>query len=107
VGKDRTGWAVASVLMYLGVSWDDIVEDYLDSNRLLGDAVEVLLARVADRGGDPDAIETMLVVREEYLETFRTTMLASYGSIEGYVEDGLGLGPEFGARLREALVEPA
>lgn len=106
VGKDRTGWAIASVLLFLGVDWDDVVDDYLDSNRLLGEAVDLLLARVSDRGGDPDAIKTMLVVREEYLETFRTTMIESYGSIEGYVRDGLCLGPEVGARLREALVEP-
>lgn len=106
VGKDRTGWAVAATLMYLGVAWDDVVADYLDSNRLLAEAVDVLLARVADRGGDPEPIEAMLVVREEYLATFRDRMVESYGSIEAYVEVGLGLGPEFGSRLRGALVEP-
>jgi len=104
-GKDRTGWAVASILWYLGVSWDAVLADYLKSNELLGDAISRVLQRFAEAGGDPGLIEPMLVVSEDYLNAFRLQVQESFGSITSYVEVGLGLGPTGGAALRSALTE--
>lgn len=85
VGKDRTGWAIASILWYLGVTWEDIVEDYLKSNKSLEFATSRVLERVSQLGGDPKIIEPMLVVREEYLMEFREAVMSRFGSVTAYV----------------------
>jgi protein-tyrosine phosphatase len=105
VGKDRTGWAIASILWYLGVDWDDVLVDYLKSNDSLEFATSRVLERVSQLGGDPGVIEPMLVVREEYLMEFRRAVISRFGSITSYVEDGLGLGSAGGSALRVAMIK--
>ncbi|NED69939.1 tyrosine-protein phosphatase, partial [Streptomyces sp. SID10244] len=39
-GKDRTGWAAASLLTLLGVSTDDVYQDYLLTNERLVPALK-------------------------------------------------------------------
>ncbi|THA56283.1 hypothetical protein E6R62_10770, partial [Streptomyces sp. A1136] len=37
-GKDRTGWASATLLTALGVPWETVMADHLASNGLAADA---------------------------------------------------------------------
>ncbi|MHB1594241.1 MAG: tyrosine-protein phosphatase [Streptosporangiaceae bacterium] len=104
-GKDRTGWAAAVTLMLVGVRDDDVMLDYLRTNRDLLPALQPLLDRFARAGGDPSLLRPVLGVQRAYLDTAITEMRSRFGSIEGYVRDGLGLPADTIAALRAALTE--
>jgi protein-tyrosine phosphatase len=90
-GKDRTGWAAASLQLFLGVSEDLVVQDFMASNVHLGPMFQSFFDDFAARGGDADLIAEFLWVRPEYLEAALDEMRRSFGTIERYFEDGLGL----------------
>ena len=90
-GKDRTGWACASLQLFLGVPQDEVLEDYLESNRRILPKYAPHIAAHAARGGDPAILEPMLAVRAEYLDASIEAALRAHGSIEGYFRSGLGL----------------
>ncbi len=104
-GKDRAGWSAAALLMLLGVSDADVMTDYLLSNEQLVPAVQPLVDRFAAAGGDPDMLRQVLGARPEYLEAALEEMASSYGTIERYFEEGLGLDPERLFALRTALTD--
>ena len=47
----------------------------------------------------------MIGVEQGYLAAALDEMHTRYGTIEGYFTDGLGLGPDVQAALRDALIE--
>ena len=106
-GKDRTGWAAAATLLFLGVSREDVFRDYLLTNRDLLPALKPLYERFRDAGGDPHLLDPVLGVDAAYLTTALDEMQARFGSIEGYVTDGLRIDESTQQRLRQALIEPA
>ncbi len=106
-GKDRAGWSVAVLLLLLGVPEEAVVEDYLASNAALtGLHAEMTDEWVAD-GRDPALLEPMLGVRVEYLEAALDEVRRGFGSIDGYVESGLAIGPMTRRRLVATFVERA
>jgi protein-tyrosine phosphatase len=86
-GKDRTGFGAALILHALGVASDVIDEDYLLTNRYykrdpaasseLPEQVRAVLARVDG----------------SFLAAALEAVRANYGSLDGYLSDGLGVGP--------------
>ncbi|WP_394288083.1 tyrosine-protein phosphatase [Corynebacterium variabile] len=102
-GKDRTGWAAASLMLLLGVDEDAVTEDYLRTNTDLLPALQPVLDRFAEQGGDPDALLPVLGVREEYLRTALAEVDALFGGIHGYTTDGLGLTEQDLDRLTDAV----
>ena len=104
-GKDRTGWASASMLMLLGVSDDDVMREYLLTNDQLLPALRPAIDRFASVGGDPELLRRVLGVAPEYLDSALDEMRKRYGTIEGYFSDGLGLGAEVQTALRDAFVD--
>ena len=90
-GKDRTGWACAALQMVLGVPYEAVVEDYLESNRRILPKYQPHLSAFAAKGGDPEVLMPVLSVRPEYLEVAVQEACREYGSIEGYFRAGLGL----------------
>lgn len=99
-GKDRTGWASASLLTLLGVSRDDVFDDYLLTNQRLLPALRPLFDRFAEAGGDPDSLLPVLGVDPAYLESSFDEVDVHFGNIEGYFVDGLGLGDDALEQLR-------
>jgi protein-tyrosine phosphatase len=104
-GKDRTGWAVASLQLLLGVPADVVMEDFLASNEYLGPMFGPFLDDFAARGGDPDLIADFLWVRPPYLESALDEMRATYGTIERYFKEGLRLDDGALRALRVAFFE--
>ena len=97
-GKDRTGFGAALLLSALGVAWDDIMQDYMATNRLWKpDSV------LADRLPD-DVAQTLLRVHEEMLDAAFAALKREYGSTDRYLERVLGLDATARERLREMLV---
>lgn len=104
-GKDRTGFAIACVLWALGVDHEAVVADYVQSNVRLADRHEHVIERAAQQGiDDPTPLLEMLDCRREYLDAGRDAAVATYGSIDNFVRDGLGLDAATVAALRAALL---
>lgn len=104
-GKDRTGWVAAVLLTTLGVTWDDVMDDYL----LSGPAVRELLAPYREhfeaQGGDVEALDRAISVYPHYLEAARDEAHATFGDWDSYVRDGLGVDTDTRAALLQRLVQ--
>jgi protein-tyrosine phosphatase len=105
-GKDRTGWAVAVLLLALGVPEPVVMEEYLLSGPAIAALFAPHLAEFAGRGGNPDLVRPLLEVRPEYLGAGLAAMRAGYGTVEAYLAEGLGVDEQVRAALRQAFVEP-
>ena len=106
-GKDRTGWAAAVLLLFLGVPYDAVMADYLLSADRLAGTFRPTLDAFAARGGDPDLLLPLVGVRPSYLETALDEMRRAYGTVEAYVANGLGIDTGARQNLRARLVQPA
>ena len=100
-GKDRTGWAAASLLALLGVSKEKIYEDYLLSNQYLLPFHQREIDAFAAKGGDPEILISLFGVKRAYLDAAFDEMHNRYGSIEQYFSKGLGIGPATQQKIRE------
>jgi len=104
-GKDRTGWAAASMLMLLGVPDEAVMQEYLLTNEQLLPALKPVFDRFEAMGGDPELLLPVFGVRQEYLEAALDEMRSRFGTVEGYFTEGLGLDAEVLQALRDAFIE--
>lgn len=104
-GKDRTGWAAASLLLFLGVSEEDVTHDYLQTNVQLLPALQPVFDSFATAGGDADLLKSVYSVDRSYLDTALGVAVERYGSIEGYFADGLKLDADTLQAIRDRLTE--
>lgn len=114
-GKDRTGFASALVLSALGVSWDDIVQDYLLSNPYRESEneryLDIIAATAAQARGVPiedldlSVIRALFFVDPAAINAAREEMVRDYGSVEAYLSEALGFGESAQERLRAELLE--
>jgi protein-tyrosine phosphatase len=111
-GKDRTGVSCALVLAALGVGREDIVADYVRTGTYRerfpqGDAerAKVVTGAITDLGGyPPQAIELIRTAAASYIEAALDSAEARYGSLEGYLAEGLGLESHVIDALRARLL---
>lgn len=114
-GKDRTGFAAALVLSALGVSWDDIVDDYMLSNPYRETEneryLEMIAATAAQARGVPvedldlSVIRALFFVEPAAINAARDQMVQDYGSVEAYLDEALGFGELAQSQLRTELLE--
>lgn len=95
-GKDRTGLLAALTHHLLGVSRDDMVEDFLATNTavdLAGRAPGIARQIEAMTGHAPseDAVVAFLGVEPAYLEAAFDAIRGRCGSLDGYLETALGV----------------
>ncbi|MCX6005988.1 MAG: tyrosine-protein phosphatase [Chloroflexi bacterium] len=107
VGKDRTGFGTAITLLALGVPKDTVMQDYMLSNIYLAasnqSSIEALRPKLTDEM--LASLIAMMEVRTEYLQAAFNEMELKYGSIDSYLEKGLGLTPEKRSQLRNLMLE--
>ncbi|HEY0822922.1 MAG TPA: tyrosine-protein phosphatase, partial [Ramlibacter sp.] len=84
-GKDRTGFAAALLLKAVGASDEEVMRDYLLTNERLQ------LPDVSRLGLPREAMEVLWRVQPAFLHAALEEVDASYGSLEGYFREGLGL----------------
>ena len=106
-GKDRTGWAVAALLLWLGVRADAVMREYLLSDAEVRLAFKPAIDDFVARGGDRQVFEPLMGVRPSYLDAAIDTMHAEYASVEAYFGDGLGLDAATLVALRLRFLERA
>jgi protein-tyrosine phosphatase len=104
-GKDRTGWAAASILMLLGVPDEVVMKEYMLTNEQLLPANRPILEQFKAMGGDPELLMPVFGVYPEFLQAAIDEMRARFGDIEGYFTEGLGLDAGTVDALRNALTD--
>jgi protein-tyrosine phosphatase len=92
-GKDRTGFAAALLLRALGVPNDVVMEDYLLTNRRLQ-------GRTPSSTIPPEVHAVLWSVQDDFLHAAFEAVEQDYGSLEGYLREGLRLGEAERDRLR-------
>lgn len=103
-GKDRTGWAAAALLLLLGVPDAAVLEDFMLSDRLAFAGFAPLVAAFVRNGGDADVLHPILGVEPGYLAAGLQQLETSYGSVEAWFADALGLDAAFQEQLRARLL---
>ena len=104
-GKDRTGIATALVLTALGVPYETVRQDFLLSNGAPG--METLAASLSPGLNrlPPDVAAPLVGVEGVYLDNAFDQLRRDYGSVEGYMEKELGVGPREIAALRTRMLD--
>jgi protein-tyrosine phosphatase len=108
-GKDRTGYVSAMLLLALGVSRDDVLQDYLLTRlrRPPMQLLEALLGHGRLRAYSPPAqaaLACMADVREDYLATAFGATERDFGSVEEYFSQACGFGRAQREQLRARLL---
>jgi protein-tyrosine phosphatase len=106
-GKDRAGTSIAIILLALGVERSAIEADYLESNARHRRYKVVRGDGSTGTAIDPEIRELLsplFEARVEYLRTAFDTVEEHWGTVDRYLEEGLGLTPERRKRLQERLL---
>ncbi|WP_019069689.1 tyrosine-protein phosphatase [Streptomyces hokutonensis] len=106
-GKDRAGLSIAVTLLALGVEREAIVADYLESNAKHR-RYKVRRSDSSAAGYSPEVMELLSPLfdaRAEYLTAAFDTVEETWGSVDAYLAQGLGITPEIRERLRERLLD--
>ena len=111
-GKDRAGVAAAVALLALGVGIGDVHADFVESNvRRAAETEErlrVISEAAAERSGRADVdlewMRRLFVVEQRFLDAALGAAVATHGSIEGFLRDGLALDDRRLARMRARVL---
>ena len=114
-GIHRTGTATAILLSALGVPWETVREDYLLSNTYRQEEIDHRLGQLRDlyaenNGISPDDVDTtnmdaFYILQGAYIDAALEQAVEDYGSMEGYIRQGLGLSDEEIEKLQEQLLD--
>lgn len=102
-GRDRTGLLSALLLKLVGVSDEDVIADYVASNRNAADVTKRLLENplYANGGDKPD--EAPVLLQAETMKFFLALIDSRYGGIDRWAESA-DIPPAAIASLRESLI---
>ena len=105
-GKDRAGIGAVLIEEILGVSRQEIIEDYLLTNVHLEEDIRLLSAMVKkkERTDSPLADESLKYLfgaDEEYILSFYREAEKKYGSMEDFLRGRLGVTDEDRAAMQE------
>lgn len=94
-GRDRTGMATALFLYVLQVPEKTIEEDYVASNIYLKKMNKGMMAPLAKMSGLSEAqIENEMALKPELIRSFFGGIKTQYGSVEGFLQQEMGIGPK-------------
>lgn len=103
-GKDRTGIAAAIVLHILGVSKEDIIKDYLQTNQQRQEANQAIIAGLVKKGLSAEGEKAILIalsVSEDYLLNAFSVAKDSYGSFDNYIKEAIKINDDEQEQLRQ------
>jgi protein-tyrosine phosphatase len=107
-GKDRTGFAAATVLLALDVPRETAMRDYLLTNTFMQEKTRRTLQviRLASLfRADPADLQPLFEARESYLGAAFAAIDQAPGATDAYLRDVLGIDDALRAQLRANLLE--
>jgi len=116
-GVHRTGTATALLLSALDVPWETVREDYILSNvtrekdvlpriEQLENIAADLPMSDDDRKANSQAIGAFYILQPDYIDASLHGAVQKYGSLDGYLEEGLGVSAQRRSELRNLLTVP-
>ena len=107
-GKDRTGMLAALTHHLAGVHHDDLMEDYLLTNTAVdlagrAPAIAEQLKGFTGREASHDAVVAFMGVEPAYLDAALAAICQRHGSLDGYLEQALGVDAALRERIGERL----
>jgi len=107
-GKDRTGMLAALTHHLLGVGRDDLFEDYLLTNVAVdlagrAPAIAEQIKAFTGRTASHDAVVAFMGVEASYLDAAIAAIEIRHGSVDGYLEQALGVDAALRDRITERL----
>jgi protein-tyrosine phosphatase len=96
-GKDRAGLAAVFILSILGVSRQDILDDYMLTNVAYSDMTGALLMKADELGADQRVKDTLMAmsgVCEKYMIEALDLIDEEYGGMDKYISDRLSISEE-------------
>lgn len=109
-GKDRTGFVCSMLLSALGVSREEILADYLQTNqrytieRLMNARSRFLPDFEMAPHAEP-ALRVLASVNQDFLQTSYDAVLADHGTVDTYLERACELTPARREMLHKVLLE--
>lgn len=103
-GKDRVGVGTLLLLSALGVDRKTILEDYLLTNIQIAPDTERMLAEARRYTSAPDALDALRTfdsAKEAYINLIWDSVESRYGSIDAFLAERLGIGPDARETLRQ------
>ena len=109
-GKDRAGFGTIIVQEILGISRDDIIDDYLYTNVCLEQEIQSITESVCSMEGidhqkASKAIFYVFGADESYLRTLYKTVEENYGNFQNYLRSALHITPEEQSKFRDMYLE--
>lgn len=108
LGKDRCGWGSVLVQSVLGVSREAIMADYLFTNECLKNELAGMmetLKKISKGTSLANSGRALVEAREEYLQAAFDEIDKQYGSMDAFLEKGLGVDAADRARFRARYLE--
>lgn len=108
-GKDRAGTAAALVLSALGVPRETVIEDYLltekflDTRKLLGENARKRKSPLAEYL--PEIATAVVKADADYLHAALDAVEERHGTLNGYLQDELGVTAQALHHIRQSLLE--
>ena len=106
-GKDRTGFGVAIVLLALGVREECVIYDYTLTNqyRVTKNKKQMNLYKKYTKDEQTlTLLSTLQQSKAIYMETAINEMKKTYGSIDSYLKDALGIDQDVKEKLKEIFL---
>lgn len=107
-GKDRAGFASVLILAALGVDRGTILDDYVLTNQYYQKMIDGIEKHVRKLGFTDEEIRSAKAIagaEPQYLERAFDAVDRRYGSMDAYLENGLGLSVENRQKLQEIYLE--
>ncbi|MBP0443803.1 tyrosine-protein phosphatase [Roseomonas sp. SSH11] len=98
-GKDRTGFGTAILLLALGVEREEVMEDYLATNRFWR------REHALPEGTPPEVAEALNRAHRHLLEAALERAMAGYPTPQAFFAGAMGFGRDRLAALRDSLLE--
>lgn len=105
-GKDRTGWVAAVLLTLVGVPQSVVIQDYLLTNIYSAASIQASYNAMIAADGQTyaDNFYPLLGAQTSFLMAGFNQAVTSYGSMSGYIANGLGLTSSTQAQLKAKLL---
>ena len=105
-GKDRTGWASAVLLTLVGVPQSVVIQDYLLTNIYTAASIQSQYEAIVASNGQTyaDYYYPFLGVQQSFLMAGFTQVGTSYGTMENYVTNALGVSSSAQSQLKARLL---
>lgn len=108
-GKDRTGLAAMLLLSALGADEETIIADYLLTNDYYAPRIAGMKQLLRSKGCDDAYIDRAILVfdavNERYMRNAIAYLKKEYGSVGGYIRDGLNISQNEIEELKEKYLK--